>query len=206
MKSKQQVALASFPRSGNTWLRYLIEEATGKKSGSVYQDRILKRSDHGVVIKTHELDSDCYQSTIHLVRNPFDAIESYFYWKKDIARDEEVTWNEHFEKSVLEWRAHTEHWLQANCPSYRVRYEDLHHNPVDQLRLILMWLGYKLSPEKLVLAVEESQLSKLREKEPELGLKFFRRGKIGKGIEHFTDEQRCFLIDKLGDLLSEFNY
>lgn len=31
-------ALASFPGSGNTWLRHLIESASGIYSGSVYKD------------------------------------------------------------------------------------------------------------------------------------------------------------------------
>ena len=32
------VALASFPGSGNTWVRYLIERATGFYTGSSYND------------------------------------------------------------------------------------------------------------------------------------------------------------------------
>ena len=32
------VALASFPGSGNTWLRYLLQQATGIITGSIYND------------------------------------------------------------------------------------------------------------------------------------------------------------------------
>lgn len=35
------IALASFPGSGNTWLRHLIETAGGIYSGSVYDDEVL---------------------------------------------------------------------------------------------------------------------------------------------------------------------
>ena len=35
-------ALASYPGSGNTWLRYLIQQATGIATGSVYNAAILK--------------------------------------------------------------------------------------------------------------------------------------------------------------------
>ena len=35
------VALASFPGSGNTWVRYLIERATGIYTGSIYNDKDL---------------------------------------------------------------------------------------------------------------------------------------------------------------------
>lgn len=36
------VALISFPGSGNTWLRHLLEQATGIYTGSIYCDRSLK--------------------------------------------------------------------------------------------------------------------------------------------------------------------
>lgn len=36
---KHRVYLASHPRSGNHWMRYLIEEATGLATSSVYRDR-----------------------------------------------------------------------------------------------------------------------------------------------------------------------
>ena len=37
-------ALASFPGSGNTWVRYILQEATGIAMGSVYNDPRLKRN------------------------------------------------------------------------------------------------------------------------------------------------------------------
>ena len=38
------VALASFPGSGNTWLRYLLQQATGIITGSIYKDHALLRN------------------------------------------------------------------------------------------------------------------------------------------------------------------
>jgi hypothetical protein len=37
------VGLASYPSSGNTWLRYLIEGATGYFTGSMYNDIMLTK-------------------------------------------------------------------------------------------------------------------------------------------------------------------
>jgi hypothetical protein len=113
-----RTALASFPRSGNTWLRYLIELATGATSGSVYDDRILPRGREGIVIKTHQCNRSEFDRAIHLVRNPFDAIESYFHWKRDVQGDKAVDWEEHVRAAILEWREHTLHWLApAPAPS-----------------------------------------------------------------------------------------
>ena len=38
------IALASFPGSGNTWLRYLLQQATGIITGSIYKDHALLRN------------------------------------------------------------------------------------------------------------------------------------------------------------------
>ncbi|XP_049878969.1 WSCD family member CG9164-like isoform X2 [Pectinophora gossypiella] len=81
------VGLASFPGSGNTWLRYLLQQATGILTGSVYLDPGLRM--HGfpaenvtdgsvLVVKTHETlhtyRNSIFKSTIILIRNPRDAI------------------------------------------------------------------------------------------------------------------------------------
>ena len=91
------VALVSFHGSGNTWLRYMLEQATGTFTGSIYCDSALKAifpgesvaSANVVVIKTHHADSrelpidvqlatkqEKYDKAIVLVRNPFDALVS----------------------------------------------------------------------------------------------------------------------------------
>lgn len=102
-KSIPIVGLASYPSSGNTWLRYLIEGITGLYTGSMYNDIALRKKglygegvpyDSGVVatIKTHGHTTEKgahmprpYQieynhhkevnhSAILLIRNPFNAI------------------------------------------------------------------------------------------------------------------------------------
>ena len=91
-------ALVSFPGSGNTWTRYLLEQSTGILTGSKYCDRTLKRffyaenvvSSNVIAVKTHlgpgganlrqdanlGLQRDKYDRAIVLVRNPRDAIIS----------------------------------------------------------------------------------------------------------------------------------
>ena len=204
--SLKRIALASFPRSGNTWLRFMIEEATGMRSGSVYKDRIMRRDNDGVVIKTHGLDSVSYTSAIHLLRNPFDVIESFFYWKKNVAGDEKVCWDKHAEEAIFAWKTHTEHWLQAKYPVFRVRYEDLHTDIANKLNLLLLWLGYNVSPEKLIKVIEKAHFDKMQALNPELGDKFFRRGRVGMGQYQFTNEQKLFVIDTLYDLLVLLGY
>ena len=64
LKPVSVVGLASYPSSGNTWLRYLLEGVTGHYSGSMYNDISLRKKglygegvphDGGLVVsvKTH---------------------------------------------------------------------------------------------------------------------------------------------------------
>lgn len=58
----------------------MIEDATGRQSGSVYEGRIMPRGDEGVVIKSDRLDAIKYSGAVHILRHPLDAITSYFHY------------------------------------------------------------------------------------------------------------------------------
>ena len=78
------VALASFPGSGNTWLRGLLELATNVCTGSIYCHAHFRtrgfngegvHSGSTLVVKTHEYThSTQFVSTVFIVRNPYHAI------------------------------------------------------------------------------------------------------------------------------------
>ncbi|XP_065348218.1 sialate:O-sulfotransferase 2-like [Cloeon dipterum] len=103
-KSLPMAALVSFPGSGNTWVRYLMETSSGVFTGSVYTDRqILTRGFYGEVMppdcgctsvqKTHGFalagmvpptaEQKRAELTLFkgrgvlLLRNPYEAIISY---------------------------------------------------------------------------------------------------------------------------------
>ncbi len=98
-KGHSPVALVSVPGSGNTWVRGLLEKATGICTGSIYCDFPLRikgfvgenvHDGSVLVVKTHTSDyqwegallekrnSDdaLYSSAILLLRNPFDTFVS----------------------------------------------------------------------------------------------------------------------------------
>jgi hypothetical protein len=94
--------LASYPRSGNSWLRVLVEGMSGYGTSSMYCDRLLmgtfrwecERSNRFLMKLhyPHKLDTlaaleesesrwirwQKYDQCIYLIRNPFDAFFSYF--------------------------------------------------------------------------------------------------------------------------------
>ena len=86
------VALASFPGSGNSWVRQLLEASTGIYTGAVYCDSsYIKagmigegvRTNNVIAVKAHQdplLASKLMENNkaIYIIRNPFDAILSEY--------------------------------------------------------------------------------------------------------------------------------
>ena len=203
---KRRTALASFPRSGNTWVRFLLEKAIGELCGSIYKDRIMPREASGIAIKTHELDSEKYTDAIHLIRNPFDVIESYFHWRQQGAKRKSTDWNAHVRRTAQEWREHTEHWLKAPYEVHRLRYEDLKARPGEELEKLVRWLGFEAPRDRIAAAVEAAQLEKMRDLNTELGAKFFRRGEVGQSLASFAPDQAQFVRSALQPFLRQFGY
>ena len=92
---RKPVALASFPGSGNTWVRGLLQLTTGICTGSLYCDKSLRRggfpgegvrSGSVLVVKTHKWKSrnrrvysnftEHFSAAIFIIRNPFHALVS----------------------------------------------------------------------------------------------------------------------------------
>ena len=203
---RRRTALASFPRSGNTWVRYMVEQATKQSSGSIYDDRVMPRGRDGIVIKTHLNDSSEYTHAIHLIRNPFDATESFFRWRTEIDNQANLNWEKHLAESTLQWRRHTEHWRDCQCNKYRLRYEDLVRDTVHELNLLLLWLGKDLSHDALEDVVRKAKIEQMRKINAKIGDRFFKSGQIGRGKEVYNESERSFVLDALGDLLIELSY
>ena len=87
--SREPIGLSSFPGSGNTWIRGLLQKVTGYCTGSLYCDSELRRqgfpgeavsSGNVLVTKMHGTESqctdNCFKRVIFIIRDPFRAIIS----------------------------------------------------------------------------------------------------------------------------------
>ena len=118
------VALASFPGSGNTWVRGILEVAAGICTGAIYCDISLRaqgfigeriQSGSVLVVKTHRnaatwLGSHInrrmayFGSAIFIVRNPLDALVAE--WNRKVAnnfRGRTVSLESHVKSAGEEW-------------------------------------------------------------------------------------------------------
>ena len=205
LTQKRRTALASFPRSGNTWLRNLLEECTNKQSGSIYQDLVMDRNSDGIVIKTHDSDSFRYTHALHLIRNPFDAIYSFYLYTLQV-ENKQVEWDSYVINKTNLWKQHTVYWKNCEMPVLRIRYEDLINNTHNELERILKWMNIEYTYDGVENAIEYSNIQLLRKKYPVIGEKFFREGKIGGGLFHFSDNQKRFVSENLSELLNDLGY
>ena len=127
------VALVSLPGSGNTWLRGLLEKATGICSGSVFCDKVLRaggmcgegiRGGSVLVTKTHDTKLQWtglhyrngiwsekrpfHDAAIVLIRNPFRAVIS--------------EWNRQNAKKITDQQKKTSHTKFLDKPIFFCKY------------------------------------------------------------------------------------
>lgn len=132
---RDPVALISFPGSGNTWVRGILESITGICTGAIYCDISLRsrgftgeflREGSVLVVKTHETrplwmdDWDYhrlqpaqgrYGSAIFIVRNPLNALIAE--WNRKVANNfttKTINLDSHTEIAEKEWFGENERW------------------------------------------------------------------------------------------------
>jgi Sulfotransferase domain len=188
----KDVLFASFERSGNTWLRFvLMEVLTTDDAGFLNVNQILPEMgthrpmkpvlpNGGRVIKTHEQYRTGYKRAIYLVRDLRDVMLSNW------ARDKEMGFAQYFDhgkgmdgyvEAFLKgkvnrfgsWQSHVASWLDSPLANdgnlLVVRYEDLRRDTENGLMEMLEFLGVPADRERVHRAVENNSLRAMREKE-----------------------------------------
>ncbi len=188
----KDVLFASFERSGNTWLRFvLMEILTNDNAGFLNVNQVLPEMgthremkpvlpNSGRLIKTHEQYRSEYRRAIYLMRDLRDVMLSNW------ARDKEMGFSDYFDhgkgmdgyvESFLQgkvtrfgsWQSHVDSWL--NCPLAKngnllvVRYEDLRKDTENGLLEMLDFLGIQSDRDLIRHAVANNSLRNMREKE-----------------------------------------
>jgi len=190
--NEKDVFFASFERSGNTWLRFVLMEIVTKgEAGFLNVNQILPElgthgpmkpalPNGGRLIKTHHQYRSVYKRAIYLMRDLRDVMLSNW------ARDKEMGFSQYFDngkgmdgyvESFLQgkvtrfgsWQSHVESWL--DCPLAKngnllvVRYEDLRRDTENGLLEMLDFLGIEGERDLIRRAVENNSLRAMREKE-----------------------------------------
>ena len=181
--------LVSFPKSGNTWARFLIANLRFPEHhpnfGNIDElipaplattHRKLNRVPRPRIIKSHDCFDPRFKKVIYIVRDPRDVVLSqyHFHRKRELVQDASSI--EAFTQRFLagetaeygSWGDHVTTWLgtSRNKPAFLlIRYEDLVADTYRELSKIASFLKVAASPDQIALAVARSSSDEMRKLE-----------------------------------------
>ena len=189
--SSRDAFLVSYPKSGNTWLKFMLtyllsgKEADFDRDSTVVADVGSHRATPGLLpgggrlIKSHEPywgpQKRVYRKAIYLVRDGRDVAISYYYMaQRRRWYDGDL---QNFLSSFLgrgvdgfgPWHEHVESWLasplQQSGSLLVLKYEDFLKEPVPNLCSAMEFLGRPVTPEQAEEAAGAYSAEKMRERE-----------------------------------------
>lgn len=184
------VFLVSYPRSGNTWTRFLIanliypdDPVTFANVESripeiyLFRDVDLRRLSRPRILKSHEYFDHRYKQIIYIVRDPRDVAVSLYHYAIKRKQIPDTYPIEQFVPRFISgeffvdwstWEDHVSSWRttrQNKAGFLLLRYEDMLRNPTRELGKIVGFLKLKVTPQRLARAVALSSADRMRELE-----------------------------------------
>lgn len=186
--SPSDVFLASYPRSGNTMLRFLLAETiTGCNSTfdniqrtipdlGVHVGAKVFLSGHGRLIKTHERYRSSYQRAIYIVRDVRDVLLSNYGRETSL----DVIQLRSLDRYVLlfmqgkmtlwhSWQRHVTEWLDSPLSRsgnlHLVRFEEMRADLLGTICKAMEFLGLSWNLDTVERAIANNSLEKMRIKE-----------------------------------------
>lgn len=159
------VLLTSYPRSGNTWTRFLLANLLDQKNPVTFSniesripeiyfnpDRWMRALPRPRLLKSHESFEPHYPRVIYLVRDPRDVAVSFYHHNvkaRNIPDDYPMASfvprfiAAEFDRPFGSWRDNVLSWtvLRGSSPDFlMIRYEDLKRDTVATLGQIVAFL------------------------------------------------------------------
>jgi estrone sulfotransferase len=209
---QSDVFVCSYPKSGTTWLGYLIAQTLrrdddntrmGLNSFTKYvPDVNLLYTKRGSLAQYNEMADPrfllCHAmcdehmpKVVYVIRDPRDTMVSYWHYRKFLSPDfnlplaDFLTSKDHW---PCDWDEHVTSWLlpQSHPHLLLVRYEDMHKDAAAVLRRVLEFAGVQQTAARIEAAVEASRFENMRAAEERFGV----IGKAGDENERFVRKGR----------------
>jgi len=161
----EDVFLVSYPRSGNTWARFLLGNLLRRNEPVTFsniestipeiyfnRDRVLRRLPRPRLLKSHECFQPQYPRVIYIVRDPRDVAVSYYHHNvkaRNISEDYPLATfvprfvAGEFDRKFGSWRDNVLSWIalrKGNPGFLMLRYEDMKQNPARALTELVSFL------------------------------------------------------------------
>lgn len=184
----KDVFLVSYPRSGNTWVRFMLLQARPAFHNEDFtRIQEIIPDMHGEfpwhscertrIVKSHLTYWQPFRRVIYLVRNGRAA--TFSNWRYQVA---EGKYTGSFEDFVTKshwpstWSDHVNGWTRARETQLIVRYEDLVADPATQLRRMIDVIGWEISDLRIQEIVASSTKDRMRQLEQGEGVALHRVG------------------------------
>jgi estrone sulfotransferase len=222
------VLVGSFPKSGNTWVRFIFANIVAQREMGdidvdfhVVNSKLLYSYDNYSYsrispktmprfVKTHLKYKRLLfngNRSVYVYRNPADVMVSYFIFSKALKGVK--TYNGDFQsfirdsrKGLPAWVAHYKSWIgKASCV---LSYEELKENACSEMGRVFRELSIAVEEDELRKAVEESDIANVRVREEKTGRPMemvdFQEGYIfaRKGT---VEQYRTYFVDEDYDYL-----
>ncbi len=205
-----KVHLVSYPRSGNTWVRFLIANAQHPDLDIGYREleglvpdmhqaqsfKERKLTWSPVVFKSHHMHHDDFEKVIYLYRDGRDvALSCYYFYQGEWIHPEwriapiKMNFGQYLDQFVMGWNTfggwseHVNFWVIKKILKVEtlfVKYEDLIRDPYMGLIKMLKFLEIERTYEQVCDAVKKSAYSKLKARAPGDGQHPYSYGTKGK--------------------------
>jgi hypothetical protein len=227
--------LASYPKSGNTWLKFvLIDAITGRSADfdsaeglipMVGGSSSLPETVGAGIYKSHEPFRSYMgdvASCLYLVRDGRDVAVSYYYhWlRRGKSWQTFSDYLREFLAGTLDnygaWHEHVASWSRASRQRdsvVLVRYEDLLERGPQAIGCLRAWAG--LSDLTLENSFQRNSVDRMRAAEREsahlksesrVDIPFVRAGRSGQWRDHFSDSDEELFHEVAGKALADLGY
>lgn len=202
-KNKKKYFVISYPKSGNTWMRFLLASYFINRKVELEElNQIIPTEDREIdvidkdllrsfnvpkkVFKSHQPFASSYKNVIYLVRDPRDVAVSYYFHNINVGNiDKETSFDDYIEKEFNNsvrfgsWRKHVDSWLnnKHKLNILFIRYEDLLSDTFGQLSKVLKFMNIDVDIEKAQNAINNCSIDELREIADKSKRKMFKEGK-----------------------------
>ena len=179
--------IVSYPRSGNTWTRFLIGNLLSDDEPVTFDNikhripDIYKSTAYALravprprFLKSHEYFDPRYPKVIYIARDPRDVAVSYYHYSRKTRYLDDSDPIENFVEdfvagkvfTVGSWAENVGSWIGAKMDDpdrfLLLRYEDLIADTVDELKKMVKFLGINIPDTRINAAVELSTAAQMQ--------------------------------------------